>query len=165
GRTADLTQVSSAPPTYKRTPHCKDNKHDGGYDGMVSHKCSKRAKTTTTTVNIGDRETYSNGTVANTEHSLPISLPPFVLRLSLAFPYSLSSFPSDFLLASGGRKRALAMAECCRICGWSQSIPVAFRRLVRPDMTCSYDTSSVMVFMGDLVQRSCLHTGHDDKIF
>ncbi|RZS04111.1 hypothetical protein BHM03_00034402 [Ensete ventricosum] len=46
-----------------------------------------------------------------------------------------------------------------------KSIPVAFRKLVRPDVTCSYDTSSVMVFMGDLVQRSCLHTGHDDKIF
>ncbi|RZS01611.1 hypothetical protein BHM03_00031498 [Ensete ventricosum] len=36
GRTADLTQVRSAPPTCKRTPHCKDDKHGGGYDGMVS---------------------------------------------------------------------------------------------------------------------------------
>ncbi|RWW69368.1 hypothetical protein BHE74_00023048, partial [Ensete ventricosum] len=41
GRTIDLTQVRSAPPTCKRTPHCKDGKHDGGYDGMVSHKCGK----------------------------------------------------------------------------------------------------------------------------
>ncbi|RWW72553.1 hypothetical protein BHE74_00019646, partial [Ensete ventricosum] len=35
GRTADLTQVRSAPPTCKRTPHCKDGKHGGGHDGMV----------------------------------------------------------------------------------------------------------------------------------
>ncbi|RWW24957.1 hypothetical protein GW17_00010723 [Ensete ventricosum] len=35
GRTADLTQVRSAPPTCKRTPHCKDDKHGGGHDGMV----------------------------------------------------------------------------------------------------------------------------------
>ncbi|RWW50986.1 hypothetical protein BHE74_00042695 [Ensete ventricosum] len=27
-RIADLTQERSAPPTCKRTPHCKDNKHD-----------------------------------------------------------------------------------------------------------------------------------------
>ncbi|RWW43958.1 hypothetical protein BHE74_00050317, partial [Ensete ventricosum] len=27
GRTADLTQVRSAPPTCKRTPHCKDGEH------------------------------------------------------------------------------------------------------------------------------------------
>ncbi|RZS05170.1 hypothetical protein BHM03_00035635 [Ensete ventricosum] len=36
GRTADLTQVRSAPPTCKRTPHCKDDKHGGGHDDMVS---------------------------------------------------------------------------------------------------------------------------------
>ncbi|RWV78876.1 hypothetical protein GW17_00060079 [Ensete ventricosum] len=41
GRTADLTQVRSTPPTCKRTPHCKDGKHGGGYGGMVSHKCGK----------------------------------------------------------------------------------------------------------------------------
>ncbi|RZR75589.1 hypothetical protein BHM03_00000002 [Ensete ventricosum] len=35
GRTADLTQLRSAPPTYKRTPHCNDDKHGGGHDGMV----------------------------------------------------------------------------------------------------------------------------------
>ncbi|RWW38304.1 hypothetical protein BHE74_00056494, partial [Ensete ventricosum] len=35
GRTADLTQVRSAPPTCKCTPHCKDDKHGGGHDGMV----------------------------------------------------------------------------------------------------------------------------------
>ncbi|RZR97724.1 hypothetical protein BHM03_00026961, partial [Ensete ventricosum] len=35
GRTPDLTQVRSAPPTCKRTPHCKDDKHGGGHDGMV----------------------------------------------------------------------------------------------------------------------------------
>ncbi|RZR73073.1 hypothetical protein BHM03_00019756, partial [Ensete ventricosum] len=35
GRTADLTQVRSAPPTCKRTPHCKDDKHGGGHDDMV----------------------------------------------------------------------------------------------------------------------------------
>ncbi|RZS23110.1 hypothetical protein BHM03_00055972 [Ensete ventricosum] len=29
GRTVDLTQVRSTPPTCKRTSHCKDNKHDG----------------------------------------------------------------------------------------------------------------------------------------
>ncbi|RWV92186.1 hypothetical protein GW17_00045460 [Ensete ventricosum] len=28
-------------PTCKRTPHCKDDKHGGGYGGMVSHKCGK----------------------------------------------------------------------------------------------------------------------------
>ncbi|RZS11966.1 hypothetical protein BHM03_00043347 [Ensete ventricosum] len=27
--TADLTQVRSAPPTCKHTPHCKDSKHGG----------------------------------------------------------------------------------------------------------------------------------------
>ncbi|RRT35287.1 hypothetical protein B296_00057873, partial [Ensete ventricosum] len=31
--TADLTQVRSAPPTYKRTPHCKDSKHGGKSSG------------------------------------------------------------------------------------------------------------------------------------
>ncbi|RRT83155.1 hypothetical protein B296_00017024 [Ensete ventricosum] len=36
GRTTNLTQVRSAPPTCKRTPHCKDDKHGGGYDGMES---------------------------------------------------------------------------------------------------------------------------------
>ncbi|RZS19222.1 hypothetical protein BHM03_00051591, partial [Ensete ventricosum] len=41
GRTADLTQVRSAPPTCKRTPHCKDDKHGGGYGDMVSHKYGK----------------------------------------------------------------------------------------------------------------------------
>ncbi|RZS19961.1 hypothetical protein BHM03_00052423 [Ensete ventricosum] len=35
GRAVDLTQVRSAPPTCKRTPHCKDDKHGGGHDGMV----------------------------------------------------------------------------------------------------------------------------------
>ncbi|RRT34126.1 hypothetical protein B296_00052363 [Ensete ventricosum] len=35
GRTADLTQVRSALPTCKRTPHCKDDKHGGGHDDMV----------------------------------------------------------------------------------------------------------------------------------
>ncbi|RRT50727.1 hypothetical protein B296_00013072 [Ensete ventricosum] len=35
GRIVDLTQVRSAPPTCKRTPHRKDNKHGGGHDGMV----------------------------------------------------------------------------------------------------------------------------------
>ncbi|RRT69619.1 hypothetical protein B296_00035405 [Ensete ventricosum] len=33
---SDLTQVRSAPPTYKRMPHCKDGKHGGGHDDMVS---------------------------------------------------------------------------------------------------------------------------------
>ncbi|RZR82596.1 hypothetical protein BHM03_00009047 [Ensete ventricosum] len=35
GRTADLTQVRSAPPTCKHTPRCKDDKYGGGHYGMV----------------------------------------------------------------------------------------------------------------------------------
>ncbi|RRT60555.1 hypothetical protein B296_00043531, partial [Ensete ventricosum] len=35
GRTADLTQVRSAPPTCRHVPHCKDGEHGGGHDGMV----------------------------------------------------------------------------------------------------------------------------------
>ncbi|RRT54286.1 hypothetical protein B296_00041694, partial [Ensete ventricosum] len=30
----DLTQVRSAPPTCKRTPHCKDDKHGERHDDM-----------------------------------------------------------------------------------------------------------------------------------
>ncbi|RWW49884.1 hypothetical protein BHE74_00043892 [Ensete ventricosum] len=38
-RTADLTQVRSAPPTCKRTPHCKDNKHGGRVRRYGSRGC------------------------------------------------------------------------------------------------------------------------------
>ncbi|RZR78274.1 hypothetical protein BHM03_00003567, partial [Ensete ventricosum] len=45
GRTADLTQVRSAPPTCKRTPHCKDNKHGGRvrrHEGAVPQDAEQR---------------------------------------------------------------------------------------------------------------------------
>ncbi|RRT59402.1 hypothetical protein B296_00018532 [Ensete ventricosum] len=34
-RTADLAQITSAPPTCKRTPHCQDGKHGERRDGMA----------------------------------------------------------------------------------------------------------------------------------
>ncbi|RRT34767.1 hypothetical protein B296_00045981 [Ensete ventricosum] len=40
GRTADLTQVRSTPPTCRRMPHRKDDGR-GGYDDMVDHNDSK----------------------------------------------------------------------------------------------------------------------------